>query len=115
MRSVILGLMSLVCMSAVFADAQAGKRVVGNLTVSDGSVVNFPECAEGETPGIEWSRPGDDSPIKVGEVELSAGRGTWTFHVHQAWWRDGKPLRPDQFNQIQMQASLYCKAASAGS
>ncbi len=85
-------------------------RVMGQVVVGDGSVVDWPSCIEGETPGVEYHRP-NSSHYQVGAVEVQSSFGSWAFHI-QAFDSNHHPLTGDALKQVQVPATLYCKPSA---
>ena len=105
----IVGLMYL---SVAYADAPAKTRVMGEVVVTDGSVVNWPDCMEGETPEVEYHR--GVGHFHIGKVEVMSSFGSWTFHI-QAFDDNGRALTGDALKQAQVPATLYCKPSGQSS
>lgn len=97
-------------LSAVHADtpAPAKPRVMGQATVTDGQKLDWPNCVEGETPGVEYHRP-DSSRYIVGGVEVQSSFGSWTFHIQAFSPERHNPLSGDDLKQVQLPVTLYCK------
>jgi hypothetical protein len=95
---------------AVHADTPApGKaRVMGQATVTDGQKLDWPNCVEGETPGVEYGRANSSRYI-VGEVEVQSNFGSWTFHIQAFSPERHNPLSGDDLKQVQIPVTLYCK------
>jgi|GEM_PF-4565099 len=97
-------------LSAVHADthAQAKPRIMGQATVTDGQKLDWPNCVEGETPGVQYGRPSSSRYI-VGGVEVQSNFGSWTFHIQAFSPQRHNPLGGDDLKQVQLPVTLYCK------
>lgn len=95
---------------AVHADTPAtGKpRIMGQATVTDGQKLDWPNCVEGETPGVQYGRPNSSRYI-VGGVEVQSNFGSWTFHIQAFSPERHNPLSGADLQQVQIPVTLYCK------
>ncbi len=95
---------------AVHADTPApGKpRIMGQATVTDGQKLDWPNCVEGETPGVQYGRPNSSCYI-VGSVEVQSNFGAWIFHIQAFSPERHNPLSGDELKQVQIPVTLYCK------
>ena len=99
------------CSAAAFADGSQEEhvqRVIQHLTVTEGSVVDWPDCVEGERPGIIVQPLYYVGNMRITHVDNDVGGGTWTFHI-TAFYEDGKQVQGDALKQIQFQAYTYCE------
>ena len=93
---------------AAQADTPAKTRVMGQAVVTDGQSLDWPNCLEGEIPGVEYHRP-DSSRYVVGGVEVKSNMGSWTFHIQAFSAQRHNPLSGDDLKQVQLPVTLYCK------
>ncbi|HEY4127096.1 MAG TPA: hypothetical protein VGN70_03530 [Gammaproteobacteria bacterium] len=100
----------LTCLTTAQADTPkpTKPRVMGQSTVSDGQSVDWPNCIEGETPGVEYGRP-ESSHYIVGQVEVQSRFGSWTFHIQAFGAERHNPLSGDALKQVQLPITIYCK------
>lgn len=101
---------SLSFLPAIHADTPApGKpRIMGQATVTDGQKLDWPNCLEGETPGVQYGRPNSSRYI-VGGVEVQSNFGSWTFHIQAFSPERHNPLSGADLQQVQIPVTLYCK------
>lgn len=97
-------------LSTAHADTPApGKlRIIGQTTVTDGQKLDWPNCVEGETPGVEYDRPKSSRYI-VGSVEVQSNFGSWIFHIQAFSPERHNPLSGADLQQVQIPVTLYCK------
>jgi hypothetical protein len=97
-------------LSAVHADTPVpGKsRIMGQTTVTDGQKLDWPNCAEGETPGVQYGRPSSNRYL-VGSVEVQSNFGSWIFHIQAFSPERHNPLSGADLQQVQIPVTLYCK------
>lgn len=101
---------ALASLSAAHADTPtpAKPRIMGQATVTDGQKLDWPNCVEGETPGVQYGRPTSSRYI-VGGVEVQSNFGSWTFHIQAFSPERHNPLSGDDLKQVQIPVTLYCK------
>lgn len=86
----------------------AKSRVMSQTTVTDGQKLDWPNCMEGETPGVQYGRPNTSRYI-VGSVEVQSNFGSWIFHIQAFSPERHNPLSGDELKQVQIPVTLYCK------
>src|SRR5579864_2984668 len=111
--SISIALAGSACL-AVAAEPSAGDgRLMGQVMVTEGSLVDAPDCLEGEMPFLILQRPAAIPNMHLTRVEFYGRRGGWGIHL-EGVDDDGRPLSDSRLRQVQIQGNIYCKTKPAG-
>ena len=110
MRILLSAILAVLGMSAAFADGPQEEhvdRVMQHFTVTEGTVIDWPDCLEGERGGIVVQPVYYVGNMRIDRIDNTAGAANWTFHI-VAYYEDGKQVVGDALKQIQLQGYTYC-------
>ena len=112
--SISLALIGSACLAVADGPSASDGRLMGQVMATDGSLVDAPDCLEGEMPFLILQRPAAIPNLHLTRVEFYGRRGGWGIRL-EGVDDDGRPVSDSRLKQVRIQGDIYCKTKPAGS